>query len=216
MLTETTPFAADHPKAAQRIALESALAQAAQAQDARAQGLRSIVIRAGDFLGDAGSWMERAMGTRLAQGRFTQMGAADVPHAWAYLPHLARVFVRVAEQRVRLDPHAVLHQAGITLNGSQMQAGFEAVLGRRLKPAARPWWLMRLPAPVAAMPRALMEMRHQRQRPHRQDEQRLNVLLAGRVPHTALHDVLREALASLPGAGLPVSRAAAAPAWLKT
>ena len=63
-----------------------------------------------------------------------------MPHAWAYLPHLARVFVRVAEQRVRLDPHAVLHQAGITLNGSQMQAGFEAVLGRHLKPAARPWW----------------------------------------------------------------------------
>jgi hypothetical protein len=45
--------------------------------------VRSIAIRAGDFLGDAGTWVDLAMAKGLAKGRFTQMGPADLPHAWA-------------------------------------------------------------------------------------------------------------------------------------
>ncbi len=49
----------------------------------RQRGVRSIAIRAGDFLGDAGTWVDLAMAKGLAKGRFTQMGPADLPHAWA-------------------------------------------------------------------------------------------------------------------------------------
>ncbi|OYU74346.1 MAG: epimerase, partial [Burkholderiales bacterium PBB5] len=66
VLREDTPFAATHPKAAQRIALEAALADAA-----KTRGVRSIVVRAGDFWGDAGTWIDLAMGKGLAAGKFT-------------------------------------------------------------------------------------------------------------------------------------------------
>jgi nucleoside-diphosphate-sugar epimerase len=201
LLREDTPFAATHPKAAQRIALEAALAQAA-----RERGVRSIVVRAGDFLGDAGTWLDLAMAKGLARGKFTRMGPPDLAHAWAYLPDLARVFVQVAERRAQLAPHTRLNHAGLTLSGAQLQAAFEAALGRPLRRAAFPWPLLRLATPFSPMLRALFEMRYLWQRPHRLDDARLRALL-GSVPATPLAEVVRHCLAGLPqaGAGTPVA-----------
>ena len=193
VLTEATPFAATNPKAAQRIALEAALADAA-----KTRGVRSIVIRAGDFLGDAGTWVDLAMAKGLARGRFTQMGPTDLPHAWAWLPDLARCFVAVAERRAELAPHTVLHHAGLTLTGAELQAAFEAVLGRPLRRSAFPWALLRLATPFSPMLRALFEMRHLWLRPHRLDDSRLRALLGGHVPATPLDEVVRGCLALLP------------------
>ena len=193
VLREDTPFAATHPKAAQRIALERSLAEAA-----RDRGVRSIVIRAGDFLGDAGSWIDLGLAKGLAKGRFTQMGPADLPHAWAYLPDLAQVFVAVAERRAQLAPHTALNHAGLTLTGAELQAAFEAALGRPLRRAAFPWPLLRLATPFSPLLRALFEMRYLWQRPHRLDDSRLRALL-GEVPQTALGEVVRQCLAVLPG-----------------
>jgi nucleoside-diphosphate-sugar epimerase len=205
-LTEATPFVPDHPKAAQRIAVEAALQQAAQAD-----GVRSIVIRAGDFLGDAGTWADLAMlkglGARLARGqagRFTRMGPADLPHAWAWLPDLAATFERVAALQLaqpgRLAPHTVLHFAGHTLSQAALQQALESALGQPLQTAAFPWWVLRLASPVAPMLRALVQMRYLWQRPHQLDGQALASLLAGDVPHTPL-PVLARALLAQAGAG---------------
>ncbi len=203
LLRDDTPFEATHAKAAQRIALERALADAA-----RDRGVHSIVIRAGDFIGDKGTWLDQAIGKGLAQGRFTQMGPADLPHAWAWLPDLAQVFVRVAERRAELPAHATLNYAGLTLTGAQLQAAFEAALGRPLKRAEFPWWLLRLAAPVWPMGRALLEMRYLWQRPHRLDDARLRALI-GEVPATPLADIVRQSLPDLVQ-GQPGRSAAAA------
>ena len=200
LLNETTPFVANHPKAAQRIALEAALARAAALH-----GVRSIVIRAGDFLGDAGTWLDLAMAKGLAKGRFTQMGPADLPHAWAWLPDLAQVFVAVAGRRADLAPHTVLHHAGLTLTGAELQAAVEAALGRPLQRRAFPWWTLRLAAPVVPMFRALLELRHLWQRPHRLDDARLRTLL-GTLPATPLPAVVAQALAALPPGALATRR----------
>ena len=192
VLREDTPFAATHPKAAQRIALEQALADAA-----RVHGVHSIVIRAGDFLGDTGTWLDLAMAKGLAKGRFTLMGPADLPHAWAYLPDLARVFVAVAERRAPLAPYTVMNHAGLTLTGAELQAAFEAALGRPLRRTSFPWPLLWLATPFSPMLRALFEMRYLWQRPHRLDDGRLRALL-GSVPQTALGEVVRQCLAGLP------------------
>lgn len=194
LLAETTPLAANHPKAAQRIALEAALAQAAQDH-----GQRCIVIRAGDFLGDTGTWIDLAMAKNLAKGQFAQMGPADLPHAWAYLPDLAQVFVQVAGCRAGLAPHTVLHYAGLTLTGAELHAAFAAALGRPLRRTAFPWWLLRLAAPLLPMFRALLEMRYLWQRPHRLDDTRLRALL-GTLPATPLAEVVRQCIAALPSA----------------
>lgn len=99
------------------------------------------------------------MAKSLARGRFTQMGPADLPHAWAYLPDLARVFVAVAERRVALAPHTVLNHAGFTLSGAELQAAFEATLGRPLRRARFRWPLLRLATPLSPLLRALFELR---------------------------------------------------------
>ena len=200
VLRDDTPFAATHPKAAQRIALEAALAEAA-----RTQGVRSIVVRAGDFLGDAGTWFDLAIGKGLTKGKFVQMGPTDLPHAWAWLPDLAQVFVAVAERRAQLAPFAALNYSGITLTGAALQAAFEAALGRPLQRSAFPWPLLRLATPFSAMLRALFEMRYLWQRPHRLDDARLRALL-GTLPTTPLAEVVQQCLAGLPG--LPGSSAA--------
>jgi nucleoside-diphosphate-sugar epimerase len=192
VLTEQTPFVPTHEKARLRVVQEADLAQAA-----RTQGVRSIVIRAGDFLGDQGTWLDLGLARELAKGRFAQMGPSDLAHAWAYLPDLARVFALVAQKRAELAPHTVLHYAGLTLTGAQFQTAFEAALGRQLKTVNFPWWLMRLIAPVAAMPRALVQQSYLWRRPHQLAEQRLAGLL-GTVPHTPLAEVMRDCVAQLP------------------
>ena len=201
VLTEQTPFVDTNPKAGQRIRLEARLAAAAQ------RGVRSIVVRAGDFLGDTGTWLDLGLARALKAGKLTHLAPEDVPHAWAYLPDLAQVFVAVAAQRDRLPAHAVLHHSGLTLTGAELHDLIEAALGRPLQRARFPWWLMKLIAPVAAMPRALLEMRHLWLRPHRLDETRLAQLI-GTVPHTPADQVLRESLAGLPGITLPGNPAA--------
>jgi nucleoside-diphosphate-sugar epimerase len=205
VLTEATPFAATHPKAAQRIALEQALADAAR------DGVRSVVLRAGDFLGDAGTWVDLAMGKALARGRFTQMGPTDVAHAWAWLPDLAQDFVRVADLARRepaaLPPHAVLHHAGLTLTGAQLQQAFEAALGRPLRATTFPWPLLRLATPFSPMLRALFEMRYLWQRPHRLDGSRLDALLGPRQQTPAV-DVARQCLALLQPPAAPAPQPA--------
>ena len=196
LLTEATPFAATHPKAAQRIALEAALA------DAAASGVRSIVLRAGDFLGDAGTWLDLAMAKGLARSQFTQMGPADLPHAWAWLPDLAQTFVAVAERRAGLPAHAVLHVPGLTLTGAQLQQAFEAALGRPLATRHFPWPLLWLATPFSPMLRALFEMRYLWQRPHQLDNGPLQALI-GPEPHTPLPQVARGCLTQLQGPGQP-------------
>jgi nucleoside-diphosphate-sugar epimerase len=191
LLTEDTPVAGNHPKAQQRLAMESALA------DAASNGVRSVVIRAGDFLGDQGTWLDLAMAKRLRRSQWVHMGPDDVEHAWAYLPDLARVFVAVAEadaaQDARRPAFTTLHYPGITCTGAQMHAAAEAVLGRGLARAGFPWRLMRLAAPFAALPRTLLEMRHLWLRPHRLDGTRLAALI-GPLPATPLQQVLRQCL----------------------
>lgn len=198
-LTEATPFVADTPKAVIRIDLERRM------QAASASGVRSVVIRAGDFLGGdgPGTWLDMVMAKKLDRQKFVYPGPLDVPHAWAYLPDLARVFVAVAERRDRLAPFDVFHYEGITCTGEALLRAAEHAVGRSLAPATMPWWLLRLAAPFVPMCRALLEMRYLWLRPHRLDEARLASLI-GVVPHTGLDTVLRESLASSPvQAGVP-------------
>ena len=92
---------------------------------ARPQGHRSVVIRAGDFYGcGAGSWLDQLIAKSIGTGQLVYPGPLDVPHAWAYLPDLARAFVAVASQA---DAPAFqrLHFAGHTLTGAEMVAALE-------------------------------------------------------------------------------------------
>jgi CHASE2 domain-containing sensor protein len=104
----------------------------------------------------------------------------------------------------------VLHYAGLTATGAQLQAAVEAALGRPLERRSLPWGWLRLAAPLAAMPRALLEMRYLWQRPHRLDGSRLAALI-GPTAATPLATVVRACLDALPAAAAGPAGAAGRP-----
>lgn len=197
LLSETTPFSADTGKAALRIQMEHTIAAAAE------QGCKSVVIRAGDFIGGSGTWLDMAITKSLDKGTVTSMGPDNLAHAWAYLPDLAEVFVRVAEQRSALASFQVLHYPGITASGGDLHAALEAVTGRKLKSRALPWWQFQLMALFSPMLRAVLQMRYLWQRPHRLVGTRLEHLI-GRLPATSLQAALAASLPRLRTRSAPV------------
>jgi nucleoside-diphosphate-sugar epimerase len=189
VLTPSSPERGDHAKARIRIELESRMAAS--------EGLDSVVIRAGDFFGGdgEGTWLDMALATRLAGGRFVYPGPMDAQHAWAYLPDLAQAFVRVAAQRAQIHGHRRLHFAGHSVDGHEMQRAMCEAVGRDLKLASFPWWLFRLAAPFKPVWREVLKMSYLWRRPHRLDDASLRAVI-GPVASTPLVDALRAALAA--------------------
>jgi len=191
LLRIDTPEVGNTSKARIRIAIEAGMAAAA------AQGLDSVVLRAGDFFGGAqgGSWFDLAIASRLQRGKLIYPGPLDVQHAWAYLPDLARCFVRLAAQRAQLRGHRRLHFAGHAVEGQVLLEAMQSICARRIEAGTLPWGLIRLAAPLLPSWRALLEMRYLWQRPHALDDSELRQLI-GTPPQTelglALHLSLRE------------------------
>jgi len=184
VLSENTPFAANTPKAAQRIAMEQSLA------DASRKGLRCVVVRAGDFIGGSGTWLDMAITKSLDKGVVTHMGPDDLPHAWAYLPDLASVFVRLAGLRDALPAFEIMHYPGITATGKDVHSALEQLSGRQLRAKAMPWWLMSCIALFSPMLKAVIKMRYLWQRPHQLSGNKLEKLL-GKLTGSSLQDALR-------------------------
>jgi len=196
LLREDTPQRAQTVKGRIRIAMEDKLAQS---------GVRTIVIRAGDFFGSGqGTWFDQAIVPKIQLGRFTYPGQRNVPTAWAYLPDLGKAFVAVAAQRNHLRPFEVLHFAGSSITGQEwldvlnpiaQQQGWVSP-GASLKFGRMPWPLIRIGAWIVPTWAALVEMRYLWATPHALANDKL-VRLIGQEPHTPLHQAAQEALAAL-------------------
>jgi nucleoside-diphosphate-sugar epimerase len=209
VLNGRTPQQATTRKGRIRVAMEREL------QSLAANGqLRSIVIRAGDFFGSgSGSWMDLVIVKSLRQGKLTYPGPLQVPHAWAYLPDLARAFVAAASRADELPAFADLPFAGHTLTGAELLAAVErAASALGLAPAAgfrrggMPWGVIKLGGLVVPMWRELTEMSYLWRVPHALDGAALQRAL-GPLPATSLDTALREALLAL-GFDKPQARGA--------
>ena len=109
VLTEQTAQRPSNRKGELRRQLEREIS------DRAPEGLRGIVLRAGDFYGGgSGSWMDQLIVKDLERGKLAYPGPMDVPHAWAYLPDLARAFVALASraENLRAKSLATLNEAG--------------------------------------------------------------------------------------------------------
>lgn len=194
LLDERTPERPTTTKGRQRAAME--------AEIAARPGLRSTVIRAGDFYGGGtGSWLDLVIAKDLAKGKLVYPGPPDVPHAWAYLPDLARAFVAVAARGGAGAQR--LHFAGHTLTGRDWLAAVEqAAAGLGLAPArgwrhgAMPWALIRAAGLVWPMGRELAAMSYLWRVPHALDGRALE-RIAGPLPTTPVAGALRQALLDL-------------------
>lgn len=200
-LLESTPPQPTARKGALRVAIEARLREAARA------GVNVVILRAGDFFGGAGrgSWFDLVIAKSLARGKVVYPGRLDVAHAWAYLPDLAAVFVRVAEcDRAVLAPFETLHFPGHTFTGAQLIAQLQTaaralgIIGSQvtLHAANLPWGLMRAGAVLVPMWRELNELRYLWDVPHALSGERLRVLI-GELPHTPMPQAVEQALKAL-------------------
>lgn len=202
LLHEDTPQRPTTRKGRIRVAIENELESRA------ASGLRSVVVRAGDFFGSGrGSWMDLVVLRSMHKGKLVYPGPADVPHAWAYLPDLARTCAAVAALDT-LPPFARFHFAGHTLTGEQLLSSIEhAADALGLRPAGGwrrgtlPWPLIRAGGWFVPMMRELAEMAYLFSVPHALDDSALRQAI-GDVPKTTLERAMIETLRALePHAG---------------
>jgi nucleoside-diphosphate-sugar epimerase len=201
LLTEDTPERPTTTKGRLRVALEGEMRARAAAGR-----LRAVVLRAGDFYGSGmGSWLDLSIVKDLKKGRLVYPGPIDLPHAWAYLPDLARAFVAVAERSVRDRAPAfeTLNFAGHTLTGAQLLDLVEAAAAdigaappRDFSRGGIPWGAIKLAGVFVPNLRAVAEMSYLWRVPHALSGARLAARV-GELPTTPPDKALARALRDL-------------------
>lgn len=168
----STPHAATNPLGKLRIEMEAAY---------RASGVRTIILRGGDFLDDApsGNWFDMIIAKPLNKGRLSYPGPLDRPHAWAYLPDMARAAVQLAEMRDDLQVFEDIAFPGYTLTGHDLAKAATAAVGKPITATPMSWTPLRIASPFWKMARHLLEMRYLWSKPHQLGGDRFDALLPG-------------------------------------
>jgi nucleoside-diphosphate-sugar epimerase len=161
----------------------------------RASGVRTIILRAGNFIDpDSDDDVMRLLLLRdIRRGRITRAGGADVMQAYGYVPDWARAAVMLAERRVDLDSFADIPFPGHAFTITELRAELEQALGQTLRVTAFPWWMMRLLSPFWELARELGEMRYLWDTPHRLSDETFSRLLPDFRP-TDMKTVMRAGL----------------------
>lgn len=195
LLNEESPQNPVTRKGAIRKAMEARL------EAAVVEGVRSLILRAGDYFGPrpGNGWLHQGM---VTPGRpvtaITTPGRAGVGHAWAYLPDVAETFARLADREGELGPFARFHFAGHwDATGTAITDAIRRAAGNPTIPVrGLPWPVLPLAAPFSETMRELVEMRGFWTAPAALDNARL-VHFLGQEPHTPLDVAMRETLIGL-------------------
>ena len=198
VLSEATPQLPTSRKGAIRVRMEQRLQEAAR------EGVRSLVVRAGDFFSPrpGNNWFSQGLvkpGQPLAL--VTYPGADGAGHAWAYLPDLADTMARLLEHEPRLAAFDTFHFRGhFDADGTRMIAALRRAAGKPgLKVRKLPWGLLALAAPFVTLLREMREMRYLWQHTFELDNARL-LRLIGHETHTPWDEAVGAALAGIQAA----------------
>ena len=182
-------------KGAIRAQMEQAL------REAGADGVRSLIVRAGDFFGPrpGSSWFSQGMvkpGGAIKS--ITYPGAPGVGHSWAYLPDLAETVAQLLEREDRLGVFETFHFGGHwDADGTAMIGAIRQALQQpKLPVRSFPWAILTLLAPFKTLFREMREMRYLWRQPLQLDNRRL-VDWLGAEPHTPLELAVRRTLEGL-------------------
>ncbi len=127
-VTPDAPQQPEKPRGEIRVRCEAMLKEAADRGD-----MKVIIVRAGDFFGPGklGDWFEQGI---LAQkGKIAAPAALGMPHSWAYLPDLGRVFEKLAWHRQELGAFERFHFAGHFVTAGQLVAAVQKAAPAPLK-----------------------------------------------------------------------------------
>lgn len=177
-----------------RVAMEQRLEAAVK------DGVRSVIVRAGDFFGphSSNSWLSEGMITPgKPVTRVTYPGSLNVGHAWAYLPDVAETMMRVIEQEDRLAPFDSYHMRGHWFaQGGELIDAIRRAAGRRVSVSRLPWFAVAAASPVVPLFRELLEIRYLWKEPLQLDNHKLEALI-GTEPHTPVDEAVRTTLQGL-------------------
>jgi nucleoside-diphosphate-sugar epimerase len=193
-LTEASPQHPPTRKGEIRTEMERRL------QAATADGVRTLVVRCGDFFGPrtGGSWLSQGLvrhGSPVK--RMLYPGRYDIGHSWAYLPDVAETIARLLARKNDLAPFESFHFGGYWLDGHAMADALRRVTGNpRMATGQFPWWLARLMSPFNETMRELCKMRYLWRAPMRLDDSKLKAWL-GDALYTPLDEALHTTLAGI-------------------
>jgi nucleoside-diphosphate-sugar epimerase len=174
-------------------------------QAASREGVRTLIVRAGDFFGPraGNSWFAQGL---IKPGKPVRSilypGRPDAGHAWAYLPDLAQVMVRLLERGSELPDFEVFHFGGHWFDaGIEMAQAIQRVVGEP-RPAIRrfPWFAAYAASPFVTVFREMLELRYLWQRPVQLDNTKL-VAFLGAEPRTPIDTAVRTTLVGLGSLG---------------
>jgi nucleoside-diphosphate-sugar epimerase len=183
-------------KGAIRVELERRL------QAASADGIRSLVVRAGDFFGpgsSGNSWFSAGI---VKPGKPVRAmfypGKTGIGHQWAYVPDVAQTMLRLVEQEHQLPVFATFHMQGHwDADGTRMVGAIKRSVDQPgVKVRAFPWWVLPLMSPFSETFREMREMRYLWRESIRMENAPLRVTL-GEEPHTPWDEAVRTTLTSL-------------------
>lgn len=191
LVDETAPQNPRTRKGAIRVEMERRLRRAAD------RGVRTLIVRAGDFFGPGGAnnWFSQGL---VKPGRpvtsIANPGRRGIGHQWAYLPDVAETMLRLLEREAGLRAFEMFHMDGHwDADGTQMVGAIQAALHRAARMTSVPWWLVTAASPVVPMFREMAEMRYLWRTPVRMSNRHLLGTL-GHEPHTPLGDTVRTTL----------------------
>jgi nucleoside-diphosphate-sugar epimerase len=197
VIDELTPMQPTIRKGDIRVEIEQRMQEAAE------RGVRTIILRAGDFFGSGrGAWFDLVIAKQLARNEVTYPGPLDVVHEWAYVPDLATAMVRLAEKRERLGSFEKFGFPGHAITGRTLIDAIAKASGRDsrdLKVRQMQWWMIKALSPFFALPRELSELDYLWKVPHRISRDKLKATI-GEVPHTPLDTAVKRALRELASA----------------
>jgi len=134
-------------------------------------GPRCILLRGGDFLlPDAPQMlMNRIILSKVSKGRITALGPADVLHAYAHLPDMARAAVGLVALGDVLPAYADIPFAGHAFTINDLAAQVARLTGRPMQVAQFPLWFFTVVSPFWELARELREMLYLNRFPHELD-----------------------------------------------
>lgn len=203
VLDEASPKLATSRKGRLRNRLEAMLAERAAgsvwAKERGWPGLRAVVLRAGDYFGEAeGTWFGHIVKGAIAGKGLRWPSRLELGHTWAYLPDLAVVAAELVERRERLASYEELCFAGHHVSGEVMARAIAEALGQpSLRAKAMPWGLMQLARPFSAFVRELFDVRYVWTEPMPLDDGKLARVLGAAPRRTPLAKAVKQAVGEL-------------------
>ena len=192
VLREDSPQRATTHKGRIRIALEEKLEAAVQ------DGVRSLIVRLGDFFGPkaGNNWFSQGLvkpNSRITS--ITYPGSKGVGHSWAYLPDAGEVFAELMDRDADLADFERYHFRGHwdadgmeMINAIRKAAGDESIPVKSL-----PWLIFKLASPFSETMRELYATRPLWRTPIQLDNTKL-VRFLGKEPHTPLQSAVETTL----------------------